>query len=153
MLAHRDLIDWSVRFNWKYRRLLSKKHAIMWTGRVPGLFLCPEGIVDSQEVTRLSVLRLTCEGHHRSNWSLGRVIKARVGILFLEVKRPSSRWQYSHIGWSDLEKRSLHKHFFYFNLSLEISEMDVNVGSDFTMWSVAQIKIIQCRMKDRILEY
>lgn len=139
--AQRDLIDWSVTFNWKYRRMLSKKSAIMWTGRVPGLFLCPGGIMDSQEVTRLSVLRLTCEGHHRSDWSLGSVIKWEWGFYFLQ-------WNGPHLddntvaGWSDLEKRSLHKHIFYFILLLEISEPLMNVGFNCTKWSITQIKII-----------
>lgn len=86
--APRDLIDWSVRFNWKYKGLLSQKHSIMWTGIVPSLLFFPWGIRNSQEVTRLSMLRLACEGHHRSNWSLGTVIKWEWGFYFLQWNGP-----------------------------------------------------------------
>lgn len=30
----------------------------------PAILLCPEGTMDSQEASRLSVPRLECEGHH-----------------------------------------------------------------------------------------
>lgn len=110
ILAHRDLIDWSVTFNWKYKGLLSQKSAIMWTGRVPGFFFCPGRIIGSQEVTRLPVLKLTCEGHHRSNWSLGTIIEWEQRFYFLQWNGPCLD-NNTVIMWSDLENSSLHKHF------------------------------------------
>lgn len=128
-----------------------------WNGARP-LFR-PRGIMDSQEVTRLSVLRLTCEGHHRSNWSLGTLIKWEWGSYFLWWNSPC-RDDSTVIGWGDLEESSLHEHFFlsfffffstffYFNLLLKISELNLKMGLNFTVWIITQIVIILCRIKDR----
>lgn len=148
-LVHRDLIDWSVIFNWKCKGMLNRESAIMWNGTVPGLLLCPGGIMDSQEVTRLSVLRLTCEGHHRSNWSLGTVITWEWGFYFLQWNSPCLD-DSTIIGWGDLEKSSLHEHFFCFNFLLKISELNLEFGLHLTKWIIIQIMIL-CRIKDRIL--
>lgn len=150
MLALRDLIDRSVTFNWKYKRLLSQESAIMWTGIVPGFLLCPGGITDSPEVTWLLGLKLTCEGDHRSSWSLGTVIEWGKGFYFLQQNGPCLD-NNTIPGWSDLDRSSLLKHFCLFCSFAKTSEVNMKFSLNFTKWIIVQINTILCRMKDRIL--
>lgn len=89
----------------------------------------------------------------------GDTYKVRVGILLLMVKQPLSRWQYSHrvrwprgkfLAWALFSFFFFFfSTFFYFNLLLKISELNLKMGLNFTVWIITQIVIILCRIKDR----